>query len=213
MCVNEKPLSSNDIMYQPHFKFKISVIIIQIFLICLPAALPIFSAAGEQKQNALADLKAGNHIALVRHALAPGTGDPENFMLGDCSTQRNLSETGRKQAAAIGMQFRAAGITAAEIYTSQWCRCRETAELMGLGKPLELPALNSFFRKYERRDQQNAQLRQWLSGKDLSKPVVLVTHQVNITAFSGVYPASGEIILMRKTASGGFELASRIATD
>ena len=213
MCVNENPLSINDIMYQPHFKFRISVIIIQIFLICLPAALPIFSAAGEQKQYALADFKAGNHIALVRHALAPGTGDPENFMLGDCSTQRNLSETGRKQAAAIGMQFRAAGITSAEVYTSQWCRCRETAELMGLGKPLELPALNSFFRKYERRDQQNAQLRQWLSGKDLSKPVVLVTHQVNITAFSGVYPESGEIILMRKTASGGFELASRIATD
>ncbi len=200
-------------MYEFHDKPRIRVIKVTLFLFSVLAVLPIFSAAGEQGQKALADFKAGNHIALVRHALAPGMGDPENFMLGDCSTQRNLSDTGRKQAAAIGKRLREAGITDAEVYTSQWCRCRETAELMALGQPVELPALNSFFRQYERKGQQNAQLYQWLSGQDLSKPVILVTHQVNITAFSGVYPESGEIILMRKTANGGFELASRIPAD
>lgn len=161
----------------------------------------------------LADFKRGNQIALMRHALAPGTGDPENFTMDDCTTQRNLSQAGRDQAIRIGNRLKQAGITDADVYTSQWCRCRETAELLGLGTPVPLPPLNSFFRNYERKGPQTEALQSWLAGQQLVRPLILVTHQVNITAFSTVYPASGEVVLMRRNADGRFEVTGSIRTD
>ena len=92
----------------------------------------------------------------MRHATAPGTGDPAEFQLDDCATQRNLSAVGREQARATGARLRAAGITSAEVYSSQWCRCLETARLLGLGEVLELPALNSFFGERARAAEQSA---------------------------------------------------------
>ncbi len=185
---------------------------------CLSLAIAIISqsgaAAGKEDENKLlADFKAGNQIALLRHALAPGTGDPENFMLGDCTTQRNLSQAGRDQAIRIGDRFKQAGITVADVYTSEWCRCRETAELLGLGIPVPLPSLNSFFRNYEREDPQTEALYTWLGSQQLSRPLILVTHQVNITAFSSIYPASGEVVLMRRNPDGLFEVTGSIRTE
>ena len=165
------------------------------------------------EQKLFADFRAGTHIALMRHALAPGTGDPENFKLEDCSTQRNLSPAGRDQAVRIGTKFQQAGITDANVYTSQWCRCRETAELLGLGTPEPLPPLNSFFREYQKKDQQTAELRNWLSTQKLEKPLILVTHQVNITAFSGIFPDSGEVVLMRRNADGQFDVVGTVQTE
>src|SRR5688500_16468822 len=78
-------------------------------------------------------LRTGRAAALLRHALAPGIGDPAEFRLDDCATQRNLSAAGRDQARAIGERLRAQGITQAEVYSSQWCRCLETARLLDLG--------------------------------------------------------------------------------
>ena len=78
--------------------------------------------------------KSGGHIAVMRHALAPGTADPETVVIGDCTTQRNLSEGGRDQARAIGAMLRANGIETAEVYTSQWCRARDTAAPFGSGR-------------------------------------------------------------------------------
>lgn len=75
-------------------------------------------------------LRGGEHVVLMRHAVAPGTGDPAGFELDDCSTQRNLSERGREQARATGERFRANGVTDAAVYSSQWCRCLETARLL-----------------------------------------------------------------------------------
>ena len=86
-------------------------------------------------------------FAIMRHALAPGTGDPADFRLDDCTTQRNLDARGREQARAIGAAFRDRGITFDVVLTSQWCRTRETAELLGLGEVVEAPALNSFFQR------------------------------------------------------------------
>ena len=88
-------------------------------------------------------LKTGSAFAIMRHALAPGTGDPANFNVGDCSTQRNLSDQGRRQASEIGDRFRKFGIDKAEIFTSAWCRCHETAELLKLGKVRPLGVINS----------------------------------------------------------------------
>ena len=89
-------------------------------------------------------LRDGGHVALLRHALAPGTGDPVDFTLGDCTTQRNLSDEGSAQARRIGQRFRDNGIEAARVYTSQWCRCVETAELLDLGPVSEQPAASNF---------------------------------------------------------------------
>jgi phosphohistidine phosphatase SixA len=179
------------------------------------ALLPGWAAEDNKdaEQKLLSDFKNGNHVALMRHALAPGTGDPDNFRLDDCSTQRNLSQTGRDQAVKIGSRFKDAGIDVADVFTSQWCRCQETAELLGLGTPVALPALNSFFRNYERKDQQTEALSTWLDSRSLDRPLILVTHQVNITAFSGIFPDSGEIVLMRRSADGRFEVAGSIRTN
>ena len=78
--------------------------------------------AQSEPADALRRLTEGGHVLMIRHALAPGTGDPPEFRLGDCATQRNLDERGRTQARAIGDWLRARGVTAAEVYSSQWCR-------------------------------------------------------------------------------------------
>lgn len=183
----------------------------------LAAAIVLLGAAPAAwagKDAALWDaLRSGGHVALLRHAIAPGTGDPPEFMLDDCSTQRNLSDGGREQAMRIGARFRENGIPAARVYSSQWCRCLETARLLGLGPVEELPVLNSFFRRFERRAQQTRALEAWLAGRDVEDVVVLVTHQVNITALTGVYPASGELVVIRHSDDGDISVLGTLETD
>ena len=158
-------------------------------------------------------LRSNGHVALLRHAIAPGTGDPSTFVLDDCSTQRNLSDAGRDQATRIGASFRANGIATAQVYSSQWCRCLETAQHLGLGRVQELPILNSFFQQPEGGDAQTRALRQWLAGQALDTPLVLVTHQVNVTALTGVYPASGELVIIRRTGDGEIVVVGSIETE
>ena len=159
------------------------------------------------------DLKTGRSFVLLRHAIAPGTGDPENFTLGDCSTQRNLSDAGREQAAAIGELFRENGIDNARLFSSQWCRCRETAVLLKLGTVDELPYLNSFFQRYQQRDIQTQEIKEWLSGQRFEGPLVLVTHQVNITALTGFYPSSGELVFASRSDGGHISVLGTIKTE
>lgn len=157
-------------------------------------------------------LRSDNHFSLIRHALAPGTGDPGNFALGRRDTQRNLSEQGRQQAEYIGELFRAQGIEEASVYSSEWFRCMDTAELLGLGPVTPLPALNSFFQDYGQKDATTESLRLWLSRREFDKPLILVTHQVNITALTGVYPESGEIVVVEQDAQAGLRVLGRIKT-
>jgi phosphohistidine phosphatase SixA len=153
------------------------------------------SRTDEALWAALAD---GGHVALMRHAHAPGTGDPENFRLEDCSTQRNLDQTGREQARRTGQAFRERGVTVAQIFSSQWCRCLETAKLLALGEVYPFPPLNSFFGERELGPKQTAALRALLANTDAEGPsLVMVTHQVNITALTGIFPRSGEIVVLR----------------
>jgi len=157
-------------------------------------------------------LKETGHFALIRHALAPGAGDPSAFTLDDCSTQRNLSKIGRKQAQAMGNLFRKAGISEAEIFSSQWCRCRETAELFQLGEVTVLPSLNSFFGRPTNKKKQLEALHEWLKERENSKPTLVVTHQVVITALTKIFPASGEIVVIKVNSDGGIEVRGRIQT-
>ncbi|MBS4046785.1 MAG: histidine phosphatase family protein [Alphaproteobacteria bacterium] len=155
-------------------------------------------------------LRSGEAVALMRHAEAPGTGDPAGFRLDDCSTQRNLSAAGRDQAARLGERFRSNGITGAEIRSSAWCRCRDTASGLGLG-PVQVAApLNSFFGASGRAEDATAGLRQLIAGLPAGKPAVLVTHQVNITALTGIYPRSGEMVVLRRD---GLAVLGRLAPD
>lgn len=158
-------------------------------------------------------LASKGHVALLRHAIAPGGGDPPQFVLGDCARQRNLSEQGRQQAQRIGARFRKNGLDAARVFSSQWCRCLETARLLGLGPVTELPVLNSFFQRPERGNRQTKALEAWLADQDLDKPLVLVTHQVNITALTGVYPASGELVVIARSKDGKISTLGSIRTD
>lgn len=158
-------------------------------------------------------LRTEGHIALMRHAVAPGMGDPEEFVLGDCTTQRNLSADGQAQARRIGDSFRANGIKKAHLYSSEWCRCLETAELLKLGTVEALPILNSFFRDFDHEEPQTRALATWIGQHQLDRPHVLVTHQVNITALTGIYPASGEIVVVKHMGGGEIEIVGTIRTD
>jgi phosphohistidine phosphatase SixA len=143
------------------------------------------------------------YVVLLRHALAPGTGDPADFQLGDCSTQRNLSAEGRAQAAAIGQAFRDRGVAVQQVLSSQWCRCLETAELMKLGDVAPEPALNSFFRDRSTAEAQTLAVKQSLLAQ-AERPgvIVMVTHQVNITGLTGVVPRSGEAVVLQVAETG-----------
>ena len=155
-------------------------------------------------------LRTGRAALLLRHALAPGTGDPAEFRLDDCATQRNLSAAGREQARAIGERLRAQGIAQAEVYSSQWCRCLETARLLDLGAVNELPALNSFFGDRASEGAQTAALRDFLNAGTRAAPVVLVTHQVNIAALTGQGARSGEIVVVALPFEGEGSVLGRI---
>jgi broad specificity phosphatase PhoE len=155
-------------------------------------------------------LRSGRNVALLRHALAPGTGDPAGFSLEDCGTQRNLSDAGRAQAARIGEQFRAHGVRHARLFTSQWCRCRDTARLLGLGPVEDLALLNSFFTRSDEGETQTRALAAWLAAQKAGPPLVLVTHQVNITRLTGLMPAEGEIVVLARSADGRVTAVGRI---
>jgi broad specificity phosphatase PhoE len=152
----------------------------------------------------------GTHL-IVRHALAPGTGDPDGFTLRDCATQRNLDARGRKQAAALGATLRAAGARFDAVLSSQWCRCLETARLMALGPVTEEPALNSFFGDRARGPAQTRALREVLLAAE--GPLLLVTHQVNITALTGRGVRSGEAFVIRIAPNGAVTVLESVLVD
>ena len=151
----------------------------------------------ESEAELWAALQRGGHVALIRHALAPGTSDPAGFRIDDCSTQRNLSAEGREQARALGERFRANGATRVTIYSSQWCRCLETARLLDLGPVMPHPALNSFLSDRSRQAPQSDDVRALIRAASGGPSLVLVTHQVNISALTNMFPGSGEIVVLR----------------
>jgi phosphohistidine phosphatase SixA len=166
--------------------------------------------AGESDRLAKA-MQAGGHVLMIRHAYAPGTGDPGNFKIGDCTTQRNIDDRGRSQARQTGKWLRERGIDTARVYSSQWCRCLETARLMALGSVTELPALNSFFEKPEDREPNLAALRGFLSRQPAEGTLlVLVTHYVTILGITDEAVSSGEAVVLKLTGTGGFNVLGRM---
>jgi phosphohistidine phosphatase SixA len=135
-------------------------------------------------------------VLFMRHALAPGFGDPANFDINDCSTQRNLDAQGRDQAVSLGKLLKSTKVNFSEVKSSYWCRCYETAELLDVGPVEKFSGLNSFFQQHADRRETLNSLNDYLTSLDSnSDPVLLVTHQVVISAVTGISPASGGFVL------------------
>ena len=131
------------------------------------------------------------NVVFMRHALAPGFGDPDNFDVTDCSTQRNLDDEGRAQAHDIGQIIARSGVEFDQIYSSQWCRCQDTARLLEMGTHLPFAGLNSFFQNHAPRDATLALLRQKLRQLPADRLTLMVTHQVVINTITGRSVPSG----------------------
>ena len=175
------------------------------FLKCLLVGL---AWAGLPQANAseLADaLQKPDHVLLMRHALAPGVGDPAGYTLQDCKTQRNLDAKGRVQAQKIGQWLKAQGVNEALVFSSEWCRCKHTAEKLGFGAPVLEPSLNSFFDDMRQGPQSKVSLQKFISSQLVSKgnkALILVTHHVNIAEFMGENVGSGDMVLVSVDAAG-----------
>ena len=150
---------------------------------------------------------------LYRHALAPGGGDPADFDVDDCNTQRNLSVDGRRQAVRMGKQLRERNVPVARVVTSPWCRARDTAELMRIGEVNELKRLGSVFQASSTTAAKRQRATQRLLRKHAERDGVLVVtfHQANIIDLTGIAPASGEGIVVRyRDTTGEIEVLGRI---
>lgn len=138
------------------------------------------------------------NVIFMRHALAPGFGDPDSFDVADCSTQRNLNAEGRAQARSIGAAMRNSGLQFKDILSSQWCRCTQSAELLNLGHWSTFDGLNSFFQGYA-----NKQVTLDLLNKKLASLgdglILMVTHQVVISAITKNVVRSGALVAYNST--------------
>ena len=135
------------------------------------------------------------NVIFLRHALAPGLGDPFDFIKEDCSTQRNLNDEGRSQARLIGDYLKKSNIRFSEILTSEWCRCIDTAKELDLGQWETFSGLNSFFQGHEKKYHVMDKLWKKIDSLNFSDLVLFVTHQVVITEITGEVPRSGEMVL------------------
>ena len=136
-----------------------------------------------------------------------------NFKLNDCATQRNLNVAGRAEARKLGEQFRSRKILVSAVLTSQWCRTRETAQLaFGQDAVRDEPAFNSsFLVSSEISNSQTSQARSVLMAWRGPGALIVVTHQVNITALTGVNPSSAEGVVLRITSDGNLTVVGTIA--
>jgi len=158
-------------------------------------------------------LQSPDYVLLMRHTLAPGVGDPAGYTLQDCKTQRNLSAEGRQQAVVVGNWLRKQGVTDAEVHSSPWCRCKDTAELLKFNGFQVAPPLASFFDEMHLAKSRTQVLEQFTAEKLKTKghkALILVTHHVNIHDFKGENIASGDMVLARVDARGKMRSYQRI---
>ncbi len=161
---------------------------------------PIAQTDGQTDADIWSQLQEADthYYVLMRHAIAPGTGDPPSFDLQDCSTQRNLSEEGLTQARRTGELFRQKNVAAGQVLSSEWCRCLDTATQLALGPVEPFPTLNSFFENRAQGPERTERLQAFMAEhKEAQQVTVMVTHFVNISAIAGSGVASGEMVVMR----------------
>ena len=148
----------------------------------------------ELKLNEIKNIK--SKVFFMRHVTAPGFGDPKNFKIDDCSTQRNLSEDGINQARKISNQFKRYDVKFTKVYSSYWCRCYETVKAMGLKDYQLHSGLNSFYQNHANKKEVIKDLRDLISSLDKNQgPYLFVTHYVVIGFYTKIFPDSGGIVV------------------
>ena len=154
------------------------------------------SIKADLNQELSLEIKKGGKLIFIRHAYAPGGGDPENFDINNCNTQRNLDEVGREQAKQIGNFFNKEKIPIKEVISSEWCRCKETASIAFSEYKTE-KFLNSFFSEKFKKNKnlQIKNLRSYIDKWDKKKNLIFVTHYVVILEILDYAPSSGEIVI------------------
>jgi phosphohistidine phosphatase SixA len=173
-------------------------------------------AAARADEAGMAALKAGAHVAMVRHGLTtPGAGDPLGFKLEDCATQRNLIDQGREESRKLGRLLRDRGIAVERVLSSEWCRCVETAELIAVGKVEKASPLNNLFGRPQNRAKQVEEMRELIAKWNGPGTLLLVTHGANVGALMGINPetAAGVVLEPAPGTAEGFRVVGRIAPE
>ena len=177
-------------------------------LALVPASASARASVSDWKD--LGDDRGG--VVLMRHAIAPGGGDPADFRLGDCRTQRNLSNEGRAQARRIGQQIRVSGVDITGVLSSPWCRSRDTARLLGVGDVRTRGYLGSTFTAPPRiaavRESRTRQLIEAHRGRE--GILIVVGHYANIMDLTGLATGSGEGIAVRVNGDGELDVIGRL---
>ena len=180
------------------------------------AALAFNFSAAHADEAGLKALAAGGHVVMVRHGLTtPGSGDPLGFRLDDCATQRNLIEEGRAKSRKLGRLLRERKIAIGRVLSSEWCRCVETAELIGAGKVETLSALNNLFGRPQNRAAQENELRKTIADWKGPGNLLLVTHGANMGALMQINPetAAGVVLAPDADTAVGFRVVGRISPE
>jgi len=179
---------------------------------CLLAVLLVMPTVVRADEALWELLRAGGHVILIRHAATdPGNGDPPGFRVDDCATQRNLSAQGRDDARRMGDAFRARGVPVSTVLASRWCRCLETARL-AFGTVEPWPVLDSMFEDKSRSNEQARAFREKAGARPANGNVVLVSHGVNITAWTGMPLAQGDLVVLAPSGNGTFRVAGTLTT-
>jgi broad specificity phosphatase PhoE len=183
----------------------------------LAVALTLWAASAAQAQDdAWALMKQPGHAVFMRHSDAPGHGgygDPPGFRIQDCATQRNLSEEGRAHARRTGEAFKAHGVIFDRVFSSPWCRCRDTAELAVGTRGVVFPPLSNLVGRSEHRDEQVAELKRTLGKLAPHMRMLFVTHGIVISALVGVSPASGEMVIVKAGPGTEPTVVGRLKVD
>jgi phosphohistidine phosphatase SixA len=181
---------------------RMSSVIRNVIIFC---ALALSMGRPVQANDLAEKLRSPNYVLLMRHASAPGVGDPPNYDLDECKTQRNLDTVGRRQAVVLGDWLRKQGVQSANVFSSIWCRCKDTATLLNFAGYRIEPSLGSFFDDMTKARESNLALQRFIAQHLMIKgdrALILVTHHVNILEFSGENVASGDMVLVKVGANG-----------
>ncbi len=157
-------------------------------------------------------LKGGGQVVLIRHAITtPGVGDPPGMRLDDCSTQRNLTDEGRRDARRLGEAFRARGIPVGRVLSSPWCRCLETARLAFEVAPETWTALSNLYGRPDQSADQVRQMRVRVSDHRPGPNLIMVTHGSTIQALTGINPNTAEMVILTPQPDNRFAVAGRLS--
>ena len=205
------------ILFKLEFNFKkyifslLTIYTLRIFCLNIISIVYIstFADAAELTLDEYTSNPYGN-VIFLRHTLAPGfdaKGEPDKFNIDDCSTQRNLNSVCIDQAIELGQIFSESGLIFQKIYSSQWCRCMETAKLLKLGKVFPEVSLNSGFRGIYKKEISLAKLSKLLDElKNRDGLFLMVTHYGTISAVTGIVVDSGGAVAYNANSKASIEV-------